>query len=91
MAKFRAGLQNWLALAFTIGSILGSFISAYSSNVFGTAQGVHPYNAFLGGFVMVFGARIGFFNIFFFRLALNKFFQVQQINLKLVDVRVGMV
>ena len=60
MAKFRDGLQNWLALAFTIGSILGSFVSAYSSDVFGKTQGVHPYSAFLGGFIMVLGARIGF-------------------------------
>ena len=59
MARFRSGLQNWLALAFTIGSVLGAFASSYPSGVFNTAQGVHPYNAFLGGFVMVFGARIG--------------------------------
>lgn len=59
MAKMRDGLQNWLALAFTVGSVLGAFASAYSSDVWGKTQGVHPYNAFLGGFVMVFGARIG--------------------------------
>ena len=68
MAKFRAGLQNWLALAFTVGSILGAFASAYPSGVFSAAQGVHPYNAFLGGFVMVFGARIGQYFFYFFVL-----------------------
>ena len=59
MAKFREGLQNWLALAFTVGSILGAFTSAYPSGVFASAQGVHPYDALMGGFIMVFGARIG--------------------------------
>ena len=59
MAKFRSGLQNWLSLAFTVGVILGSLASCYPAGVFGKTQGVHPYNAFLGGFVMVFGARIG--------------------------------
>ena len=61
MAKMRDGLQNWLALAFTVGSVLGAFASAYSTNVWATSRGVHPYNALLGGFVMVFGARIGFY------------------------------
>ncbi len=65
MAKFRAGLQNWLALAFTIGSILGAFASAIASGVYSAAQGVHPYNALLGGFVMVFGARIGLYFFLF--------------------------
>lgn len=58
LAKFRSGLQNWLSLAFTIGSVLGAFASSYPSGSFGQSVGVHPYNAFLGGFVMVFGARI---------------------------------
>jgi len=58
LAKFRSGLQMWLSLAFTIGSILGAFSSAYPSEGFGKSNGVHPYNAFLGGFVMVFGARL---------------------------------
>ena len=58
LAKFRSGLQMWLSLAFTIGCILGAFISSYVSGSFGQSNGVHPYNAFLGGFVMVFGARL---------------------------------
>ena len=59
LAKFRSGLQNWLSLAFTIGAILGSLASCFPTGLFGKAQGVHPYDAFFGGFVMVFGARIG--------------------------------
>ena len=59
LAKFRSGLQNWLSFAFTIGAILGSLASCYPTGLFGKTQGVHPYNAFFGGFVMVFGARIG--------------------------------
>ncbi len=58
LAKFRSGLQMWLSLAFTIGCILGAFTSSYISGSFGQSMGVHPYNAFLGGFVMVFGARL---------------------------------
>lgn len=59
LAKFRSGPQNWLALAFTAGAILAGFASSYPSDVFSTAHGVHPYNAFFGGFIMVFGARLG--------------------------------
>ena len=59
LAKFRSGLQNWLALSFSAGSVLGAAVSSVSSGVFATAAGVHPYNAFLGGFIMVLGARIG--------------------------------
>lgn len=59
LAKFRSGLQNWLSLAFTIGAVAGAFASSYPAGVFGKSVGVHPYNAFLGGFIMVFGARIG--------------------------------
>ena len=59
LAKFREGLQNWLSFAFSIGSVLGAFISSTPSDVYGKTSGVHPYNAFLGGFLMVFGARLG--------------------------------
>ena len=59
LAKFRAGLQNWLSLAFSVGAILGALASSMPSNVFGKTLGVHPYNAFLGGFLMVYGARTG--------------------------------
>ena len=59
LAKMRSGLQNWLMLAFAIGVIIGSLASCYPTGLFGKAQGVHPYNAFIGGFIMVFGARIG--------------------------------
>jgi len=45
-------------LAFTIGAVAGAFASSYPAGVFGKSVGVHPYNAFLGGFIMVFGARI---------------------------------
>lgn len=62
LAKFRSGLQNWLSLAFTVGVILGSLASSYPSGVFGKTKSVHPYNAFIGGFIMVFGARIGNFS-----------------------------
>ena len=94
MAKFRAGLQNWLALAFTIGSILGAFASAYPSGVYNAAQGVHPYSALLGGFVMVFGARIGlyFFILFSFYSAFwNLILYFKFFFSQLVDVRVVMV
>jgi uncharacterized membrane protein YedE/YeeE len=56
--KFRSGLSNWLTVIFVSFAILGGFISSKVSGVYALSQGIHPYSAFLGGFLMVFGARI---------------------------------
>lgn len=58
LAKFRAGLSNWITVFFVSSAIIGGFVSSYVSGVFALSSGIHPYNAFLGGFLMVFGARI---------------------------------
>jgi len=58
LAKFRTGWAHWSGIGYAIGAILGGFTSAWVSGVWGKSQGVHPYNAIFGGFIMVFGARI---------------------------------
>jgi hypothetical protein len=57
-AKFRVGLSNWLTVAHVVGAVCGGLLSSMLSDQYGKAQGVHIYNAVLGGFIMVFGARI---------------------------------
>lgn len=58
LKRFKSGLSNMGQLVF-VGSVgLGSFVSSNLSGVYGKAMGVHPYNAFLGGFLLVFGARL---------------------------------
>lgn len=57
-AKFRSGWANMAGIGYACGAILGGFTSSWVSGVWGKAQGVHPYNAIFGGFIMVFGARI---------------------------------
>ena len=58
MKRFKSGKGNWGTIAFVLSVIIGSFTSSQLSGVYGTAAGVHPYNSFLGGFLLVFGARL---------------------------------
>jgi uncharacterized membrane protein YedE/YeeE len=58
LAKFRHGVSNWLTVVFVCGAIAGGFVSSYSSGVYGKSDGVDKYHAFIGGFLMVFGARM---------------------------------
>ena len=57
-SKFRTGLSNWLTVVFVSFAVLGGFASSKLGGVFAMSSGIHPYSAFLGGFLMVFGARI---------------------------------
>ena len=58
LKKFRFGFNNYLILLFVLSVFGGSMSSAFLGGVFNKAQPVHPYNAILGGFLLVFGARL---------------------------------
>ncbi|CAF0848586.1 unnamed protein product [Brachionus calyciflorus] len=58
LKKFRFGLGNYASLLFALSLFLGSLTSALSGGMFNTAAPVHPYQAILGGFCLVFGARL---------------------------------
>ena len=58
LARFRTGIANWLTVIFVSSAILGGFASSFTSGVYGKSAGIQPYSAFVGGFLMVFGARI---------------------------------
>jgi hypothetical protein len=57
-AKFRSSMANWMSLCTAVGALLGAFASADLSGYYGKARGVGPYNSMLGGFLLVFGAKI---------------------------------
>lgn len=56
LKKWRFG--NWDRVAMAIGVSTGSLVSAYLSGVYGITKGVSVYSAFMGGFMLVFGARL---------------------------------
>lgn len=58
LAKFRKGFSNWWQVIFIGGSVVGSYISASASGQYGNVDGVSPGVAFLGGTMIIFGARM---------------------------------
>jgi uncharacterized membrane protein YedE/YeeE len=56
MKKFSTG--NWDRFVMPIGVISGSFLSAYLADTYGATSGLPYLNAFAGGFLLVFGARL---------------------------------
>ncbi|XP_033734527.1 LOW QUALITY PROTEIN: UPF0394 inner membrane protein YeeE-like [Pecten maximus] len=58
LAKFKKGFANWWQVIFIGGSALGSYISATASGQYGNVDGVSPGVAFLGGVMIIFGARM---------------------------------
>lgn len=56
---FRLGLGNWWQALYILCAILGAFVTSWSTGTFGLAKGVKEWEAFLGGFLMIFGSRIG--------------------------------
>jgi hypothetical protein len=59
LESFTYGIQNNLILLFTFGAILGSFITTYLSNQFPLNEkyGANVWNSFVGGFLLLIGAR----------------------------------
>lgn len=59
LKSFTFGIQNLLTFLFSFGVILGSFLASYSSNEYPlhVKSGVNTLNSFLGGFLLLLGAR----------------------------------
>ena len=57
LASKRKGVGNWWQVFLVSGAVIGGLISAVTSSTLATAQGVPLYMGFIGGFLMIFGAR----------------------------------
>ena len=56
---FRTGVGNWWQAVYILAAILGAFISSWSVGTFNKGKSVKDWEAFVGGFLMIFGSRIG--------------------------------
>jgi uncharacterized membrane protein YedE/YeeE len=59
LGSFTYGIENNLTLLFAFGAVVGSFISTYSTNQFplNKKYGANVWNSFVGGFILLLGAR----------------------------------
>ena len=55
---FRLGLANWWQAVYLVFAIFGAYISSQATQTFGKAEAVKEWQAFVGGFIMIFGSRI---------------------------------
>ena len=58
MNKKRSGIGNWWQVIFVGAAVAGAYLSAMSTDSLGRSPGVAPWEAFLGGSLMLFGARM---------------------------------
>ncbi|XP_071963645.1 uncharacterized protein [Antedon mediterranea] len=58
LANLSGGIDNWWQVYYVASAILGGFMSSHLSGTYGSAEGVGAVEAFLGGALMVFGARL---------------------------------
>ncbi|XP_070577453.1 thiosulfate transporter TsuA-like [Ptychodera flava] len=58
LSRHRKGLENWWQVFYVTGAVLGAWISSTSSETFGSVHGVSTNTAFLGGILIIFGARL---------------------------------
>ena len=56
---YRVGIGNWWQAVYIMFAILGAFISSWNTGTYGTAASPQEWEAFLGGFLMLFGSRLG--------------------------------
>lgn len=57
LASKRQGVGNWWQVFLVSGAVIGGLISASASDTLAKAYGVPVYMGFIGGFLMIFGAR----------------------------------
>ncbi|KAL3873777.1 hypothetical protein ACJMK2_036862 [Sinanodonta woodiana] len=57
LCKYRSGIGHWSKVFYVGSAILGSYLSTQASGSYGEVTGVSPARAFLGGLLIVFGAR----------------------------------
>ncbi|XP_033630966.1 UPF0394 inner membrane protein YeeE-like [Asterias rubens] len=58
LMQYRHGVENWWQVLFVSGAVGGAYFSAVSSSSLGLAVGIAPSSAFLGGTLMLYGARM---------------------------------
>ncbi|XP_022095447.1 uncharacterized protein LOC110981813 [Acanthaster planci] len=58
LTQYKRGIDNWWQVLFVIGAVGGACISAASSSSLGAAGGITPTAAFVGGVLMLYGARM---------------------------------
>eukprot|EP00960_Hanusia_phi_P001566 45202-Hanusia_phi.AAC.1 len=54
---YRMGLDNWWQATYLLSAISGAYLSSSLTNTRGLAQGVPVIQAFVGGFLSIFGSR----------------------------------
>ncbi|XP_070580847.1 thiosulfate transporter TsuA-like isoform X2 [Ptychodera flava] len=59
LAKFKRGVSNWWQVMYVCGAIVGALVSALCSQSLGMVPGISLVSSFFGGFLMLFGARMG--------------------------------
>lgn len=59
LAKFKRGVSSWWQVFFVLGVIFGAMLSSLISHTIAQTDGVGWAVSFIGGFVMLFGARVG--------------------------------
>lgn len=56
---YRVGIGNWWQAIYIMFAILGAFISSWTTGTFASAASPAEWEGFLGGFIMLFGSRLG--------------------------------
>ncbi|XP_062579405.1 thiosulfate transporter TsuA-like [Saccostrea cucullata] len=58
LLKFQTGFSNWWQVTFMSGSVFGAFSSSILSGSYGTVTGGSVTQSFVGGAMIIFGARL---------------------------------
>lgn len=58
LSGFQSGIENWWQVAYWLGALGGAGLSAHLSGTWGQGEGVIPWVGFVGGAMMLFGARM---------------------------------
>ena len=59
LARARCGIGNWWQVFYVSGAILGALFSALGSDSLATTKGPTVVTAMFGGYLMLFGSRLG--------------------------------
>ncbi|XP_022331473.2 uncharacterized protein LOC111129400 [Crassostrea virginica] len=58
LLKYQSGFQNWWQVVFVLSSVFGAFMSSIFSGTYGSVPGVSITQSFVGGALIIFGARL---------------------------------
>ncbi|XP_071966190.1 thiosulfate transporter TsuA-like [Antedon mediterranea] len=56
--RMRTGFKNWGMATYVTTTVVGALLSSVLAGSFGTTAGVSLHHAFIGGYTMIFGARL---------------------------------